>query len=133
MKKGMISWLVLAPALMAGTGCGRDSRYPGSEPGAGDEPDESAAIGRIAFTRLTHEQACHRCGDADGLLKALRTATEAEIRPSACKSNVHPRQLDACVADIQKWPCDVALQKVTVIETCKVEPLCGVPTTDGTL
>ncbi|HSO38895.1 MAG TPA: DUF6184 family natural product biosynthesis lipoprotein [Labilithrix sp.] len=122
----MISWLALGALALAGLGCGPDSRYPGSEPA----PDEAAAIGRIAYTRLTHEQACRPSGDVDGRLRALRTATEAEIHPSACKSSVHPRQLDACVADIQRWPCDVALRTVTVIEACKTEPLCGVPAED---
>ena len=118
-------WVGTAALLV---GCGADARYPGSQPA----PDELAAIGRIAFTRLSHEQACHPTNDVEGRLSALRTATEAEIQPSACKSNVHPRQLDACVADIEHWPCDVALRNVTAIETCKAEPLCGVPT-EGTL
>ncbi len=122
----------LAAALI---GCSRDSRYPGSELA----PDESAAIGRIAFTRLTREQACRPRGptgeglDVEGRMKVLRSATAAEIKPSWCKSNIHPRELDACVSQIQSWPCDVELRKVTLIETCRAEPLCGVPTTDGTL
>jgi hypothetical protein len=121
---------IVAAALL---GCG-DARYPGSKL----EPDESAAIGRIALTRLTREQACRPRGttgdgsDVEGRMKVLRTATEAEIKPSWCKSNIHPRELDACVSQIQSWPCDVELRKVTLIETCKVEPLCGVPT-EGTL
>jgi hypothetical protein len=127
MKNACIMGVAAAAALIAG--CGSDARYPGSGPA----PDESAAIGRIAFTRLSHEQACHSAADPKTRLEALRAATESEIQPSSCKSNVHPRQLDACVADIEHWPCDVALQKVTVIEACKAEPLCGVPTTEGTL
>lgn len=113
-------------------GCATGARNPGPDL----DPDESAAMGRIAFTRLAREQACHAPsasgGDVDGRLKLLRTATVAEIKPSWCKSNVHPRELDECVAQIQRWPCDVALMKVTAIESCKVEPLCGVPP-EGTL
>jgi hypothetical protein len=121
-------------ALAATLGCGHDSRYPGSELA----PDESAAIGRIALSRLTHEQACRGRGttgdgsDLEGRMKALRNSTEAEIKPAWCKSNIHPRELDACVSQIQSWPCDVDLKKVTLIETCKLDPLCGVPT-EGTL
>lgn len=127
MKNACIVSMVALSGL--GLGCGADARYPGSQPA----PDESAAIGRIAFTRLSREQACRPAADVDARLQALRAATEAEIRPTSCKSNVHPRELDACVAAIAHWPCDVALQSVTLIETCQAGPLCGVPTTEGTL
>lgn len=129
-----ISLFALGAVAASLLGCGRDARYPGSELA----PDESAAMGRIAFTRLTREQACRPRGttgdgaDVEGRMKVLRSATEAEIKPSWCKSNIHPRELDACVSQIQSWPCDVELRKVTLIEMCKVEPLCGVPT-EGTL
>ncbi|CAN5887058.1 hypothetical protein BH11MYX4_BH11MYX4_52990 [soil metagenome] len=124
-----------AAAAGALLGCARDSRYPGDGPA----PDESAALGRIALTRLAHEQACRRPGgpgdgpDVDGRMKELRSATEAEIKPGWCKSNVHPQALDDCLSQIKSWPCDVELKNVTLIETCKVEPLCGVPATEGTL
>ena len=118
-----------AAGILAAVGCGADARYPGSRPA----PDDSAAIGRIAFTRLAREQACRPVADVDARLSALRAATEAELEPASCKSNVHPRQLDACVAAIEHWPCDVALQRVTAIATCQAAPLCGVPTTEGTL
>jgi hypothetical protein len=124
-RRTTMKHLMIGAVAMAVLGCGAGARYPG----AGPAPDESAAIGRIAYTRLAHERACQRTAPE---LAKLRAATEAEIHPASCKSNVHPQQLDACVADIQRWPCDVTLQAVTVIEACKTEPLCGVPP-EGTL
>lgn len=120
--------------LIAHLGCGEGSRYPGSELA----PDESAAIGRVAYTRLAREQACARPDvggapkDVESRMTVLRSATEAEIKPSGCKSNIHPQPLAACISEIARWPCAVDLVKVTVIDSCKLEPLCGVPP-EGTL
>ena len=66
-------WAIAAAAAASTAGCGADARYPGSQPA----PDESEAIGRIAFTRLSREQACRPGADVDARLKALRAATEA--------------------------------------------------------
>ncbi len=120
--------------LVAPLGCGQGSRYPGSELA----PDESAAIGRLAYTRLAREQACARPEargepkDIESRMTLLRSATEAEIKPSWCKSNIHPQPLAECISKIERWPCDANLAKVTVIDSCNLEPLCGVPP-EGTL
>jgi len=120
--------------LVAPLGCGQDSRYPGSELA----PDESAAIRQIAYSRLAREQACTpqkargEPTNIDTRMKVLWRATEAEIKPSWCKSSIHPQHLAECISAIERWPCDVNLAKVTMIDSCKLEPLCGVPP-EGTL
>jgi hypothetical protein len=116
-------------AVTAHVACAAGSRFPGTTLA----PDEVAAMERIAFARLAHERSCtgrRVSGDAtstDTRLKELVDATEAEVKPSWCKSNVHPSDLAECVSEIQHWPCAVELGKVTAIEACNVDPLCGVP------
>jgi hypothetical protein len=127
--------MVLALLAAAAVGCGRPASDP---PSGGVDPgsEEAAAIGKIAYERVVREDACApRQGGAPDLetrISAARSTTASEINPSWCKSNIHPRGLDACLAKIRALPCSVRLDHVTSIEPCNVEPLCGVPA-EGTL
>lgn len=94
-------------------------------------------MGKIAYERVVREEACaprqQSAPNLETRINAAQSTTTAEINPSWCKSNIHPRGLDACLAKIRALPCNVRLDHVTNIEPCNVEPLCGVPATEGTL
>jgi hypothetical protein len=132
--------LVTIAAVLGLAACARSVGAPQANGGVSLAPDESAAMGEIAFARAAREQACGpRMAEGasagtsmDGRLAFLRTATVAEINPSWCKSNIHPHDLEKCVARIKQLPCNVELKNVTTIEPCNVKPLCGVPP-EGTL
>jgi hypothetical protein len=113
-------------------GCARPADAPRANDGIPIAPDESAAIGDIAYARVVREQACHQlpaegAGDVGARLTFLRDSTVAEIKPAWCKSNIHPRELEDCVATIRELPCSAELKSVTSIESCRATALCGVP------
>lgn len=126
--------LVVTGALVALCACGRGATGPQANGGVELAPDESAAIAEITYARVARERSCKVEGGAslDERMTFLRNATIAEINPSWCKSDVHPRELRECVAGIRRLPCNVELKSVTAIQSCNVTPLCGVPQ-EGTL
>ncbi|MDB4937743.1 MAG: hypothetical protein JWP87_4715 [Labilithrix sp.] len=127
-------------ALLTLCACARAPGAPQANGGVSLAPDEQAAMGEIAYARVAREQACgprmavasDGASGLDARLTFLRNATVAEINPSWCKSNIHPRELEECVAKIKQVPCSVELKNVTTIASCNVKPLCGVPL-EGTL
>lgn len=129
-KRSACAWSGFG-ALCILVGCARPAADPRANDGVPLAPDESAAVGEIAYARMVREQACHRptagAADVDGRLAFLREATVAEIKPSWCKSNIHPRELQDCVERIRALRCGDELTNVTRIESCNATALCGVP------
>lgn len=132
----IVTVLVLL-ASVAGGACARPASDPASAGGAPPGSEEEVAMEKIAYERVVREDACTArqpgAPDLRTRISAAQGTTTAEINPSWCKSNIHPRELDACLAKIRALPCTVRLEHVTSIEPCNVKPLCGVPTTEGTL
>lgn len=85
---------------------------------------------RLAEVRCDRDERCQnvgagkRYGDREACISERRAQSDALIPAVRCNQGMNPDRVETCVAAIENAPCNVSLESLDGIESCRAQSLC---------
>ncbi|HEY2515999.1 MAG TPA: DUF6184 family natural product biosynthesis lipoprotein [Polyangiaceae bacterium] len=95
-----------------------------------NDPTDLHAVDTIGFTRCEREARCGNIGPdrsfrtSASCIRHLRADALSELTIGNCRAGISQTELDECLADIRASSCEMPIEKLSTVPSCRTRELC---------